>query len=301
MLVRCPSLGGLLYTTGMKAVKYGAEFKHGLSFFPPDMPEEKESTETTPNTARSTPEAQSTPETQETPQAQPWQAIFSPQHGAYYFYNTLTNETTWDNPLQPSPLPSTSDASTSTSLPVPSAAADEEPPTTTTPAQAHYAALQAAAIAQGIDPALAHLDPSLLAGTGPSTGAVTDGLGEFLWFIAPSFLSICSLGPLPSFPPLLPKFPYISLRAPSSPPLRSLLAQPSAPSFTHTPPSLRPFPPSPHSPHPPPPLPLTNPTNPFFFPTRPPNIHSEIQRPNRPIHPSRRTPTRSSIRIRSGS
>ena len=163
------------------AVKYGAEFKHGLSFFPPDMPEEKESTEPTPDTARSTPEAQSTPESQATPEAQPWQAIFSPQHGAYYFYNTLTNETTWDNPLQPSPLPSTSDASASTSLPIPSAAADEEPPTTTTtPAQAHYAALQAAAIAQGIDPALAHLDPSLLAGTGPSTGAATDGLGEFL-------------------------------------------------------------------------------------------------------------------------
>lgn len=135
------------------------------------MPEEKESTEITPDTtsSTSTPEAQST-----TPEAQPWQAIFSPQHGAYYFYNTLTNETTWDNPLQPSPVPSTS--TSSSSLPIPPAAADEEPPTTT-PAQAHYAALQAAAIAQGIDPALAHLDPSLLAGAGPSAGAVTDGSG----------------------------------------------------------------------------------------------------------------------------
>ena len=217
----------------MKAVKYGAEFKHGLSFFPPDMPE-KESTETTPDTARSTPEAQSTPET---PQAQPWQAIFSPQHGAYYFYNTLTNETTWDNPLQPSPLPSTSDASASSSLPIPSAADDEEPPTTTTPAQAHYAALQAAAIAQGIDPALAHLDPSLLAGTGPSTGAVTDSLGEFLWFIAPDFLpfarslpslrsrlrfpflhlSTCIILPLPPF--LAPPWLRSSLYAYPSPPL----------------------------------------------------------------------------------
>jgi WD40 repeat protein len=46
------------------------------------MPEEKDSTETTPHSARSTPEAQPTPESeQSTPEAQPWQAIFSPQHG----------------------------------------------------------------------------------------------------------------------------------------------------------------------------------------------------------------------------
>ena len=77
---------------------------------------------------------------------------------------------------------------------------------------------------------------------------------------------LCSLGPLPSFPPLLSKFPSISLRVALSPSLLSLLAQPSAPPFTHTSPSLRPFPPSPHPPHHT--LSLTNPTNTFFFPKK---------------------------------
>ena len=30
-----------------------------------------------------------------------WHAIWSPAHGAYYFYNPSTNETTWVNPLAP--------------------------------------------------------------------------------------------------------------------------------------------------------------------------------------------------------
>src|SRR5712671_2533503 len=121
-----------------------------------------------------------------------WQAIWSPAHNAYYFYNTLTHETTWVNPLQPAaaagdtPDPSapSASASTSASTSTPSSSA---PPSSVaadanaqegvhssgsssgaTPVPASVAqiyALQEAAVAQGIDPSLAHLDPSL---AGPS-------------------------------------------------------------------------------------------------------------------------------------
>ena len=79
-----------------------------------------------------------------------WQAIWSPQHNMYYFYNTRTNETTWTNPL------ANSDASASTS-------------TSTSSTSTYYDAAAAAAIAQGIDPSLAYLDPSLAAGPSASS------------------------------------------------------------------------------------------------------------------------------------
>ncbi|KAJ7856617.1 hypothetical protein B0H13DRAFT_2237810 [Mycena leptocephala] len=81
-----------------------------------------------------------------------WQAIFSPQFNAYYFYNSETQETTWTNPLQPQ-----SQLQTETSTAAPGTADTSSIP--------RYAALQSAAIAQGIDPALAYLDPSLAAST----------------------------------------------------------------------------------------------------------------------------------------
>ncbi|KAI6018328.1 hypothetical protein EDC04DRAFT_2742670 [Pisolithus marmoratus] len=76
-----------------------------------------------------------------------WQAIYSPQHGTYYFYNTETGETTWVNPIQQ-----------------PSAGASSS--TSPDPASANHHpydpnSLEARAIAAGIDPSLAHLDPSL--------------------------------------------------------------------------------------------------------------------------------------------
>jgi hypothetical protein len=111
-----------------------------------------------------------------------WQAIFSPQHNAYYFFNSVTQETTWVNPLQGSEeaSASTSAASSSTQPQDPSSSSSSKSNSksrSTSPAPeadgassstagpgptSHYAALQAAAMAQGIDPALAHLDPSLL-------------------------------------------------------------------------------------------------------------------------------------------
>lgn len=101
----------------------------------------------------------------------PWQAIFSPQHNAYYFYNTITNETTWINPLQPeasdasaaapATQPDTASRAASTSRspqPEPSQSQPQPGPSSSTPS---HVVLQAAAVAQGIDPSLAYLDPSL--------------------------------------------------------------------------------------------------------------------------------------------
>ncbi|GJE86348.1 WW domain-containing protein [Phanerochaete sordida] len=91
-----------------------------------------------------------------------WQAVWSPSHNAYYFYNAKTQETTWTNPLQP-------EASSSTAAP--SASPDEPEASTSTPATSSLYAMQAAAAAQGIDPALAYLDPSLAAGTSSAPSA----------------------------------------------------------------------------------------------------------------------------------
>ncbi|CAE7071003.1 unnamed protein product [Rhizoctonia solani] len=83
-----------------------------------------------------------------------WQAIWSPSHNAYYFFNSRTSETTWINPLDPTP------ASTST----PAQPQEPETKETTTeeappPDLSHL---------NGIDPELAYLDPALAV---PSSGA----------------------------------------------------------------------------------------------------------------------------------
>ncbi|KAF8870202.1 hypothetical protein BD779DRAFT_1681343 [Infundibulicybe gibba] len=103
------------------------------------------------------------PATAEPTEPTPWQAIFSPQHNAYYFYNSVTNETTWENPLIPAGAPAQEPKATEE--------ADEEAAAAAGPEIVPgYAAMQAAAIAQGIDPALAYLDPTL-ASSVPSTSA----------------------------------------------------------------------------------------------------------------------------------
>ncbi|KAH6903310.1 hypothetical protein BKA70DRAFT_1155621 [Coprinopsis sp. MPI-PUGE-AT-0042] len=121
-------------------------------------------------------------------QAQGWQAIFSPQHNAYYFFNSITQETTWVNPMQPQPEASGSGSASGSEPPTNASAssitepAGQEPEASTsasTPAAiSHYSALQAAAIAQGIDPALAHLDPSLLSSV-PGRPADASGIPMF--------------------------------------------------------------------------------------------------------------------------
>jgi WW domain len=108
--------------------------------------------------------------------AQPnnWQAIFSPHHNAYYFHNAVTQETTWENPLQPSQPSSSSSSSSSTSqTPAQNDEGKETDPSASTPA---YTALQQAALSQGIDPSLAYLDPSLISDVNPTTGSSIPGV-----------------------------------------------------------------------------------------------------------------------------
>lgn len=90
-----------------------------------------------------------------------WQAVWSPQHNTYYFYNSKTQETTWTNPLE-------SEASSSTAASPPS-----DPGASASASTSSMYALQAAAAAQGIDPSLAYLDPSLAASTSSNPQAFT--------------------------------------------------------------------------------------------------------------------------------
>lgn len=88
-----------------------------------------------------------------------WQAIWAPMQNAYYFYNSVTNETTWMNPLQPQPTTDNADTSQA-------GASTSYLPASTSSTM--YTA-QAAAEAAGIDPSLAYLDPSLgLPGSTPA-------------------------------------------------------------------------------------------------------------------------------------
>lgn len=108
--------------------------------------------------------------------ASQWQAIWSPQYNMYYFYNLVTHETTWANPLQSEAGSSSVAAPANQIAPFGAGNTEEDAGTissagpTDSAATSQYAALQAAAIAQGIDPLLAHLDPSLRASMqGPSS------------------------------------------------------------------------------------------------------------------------------------
>ncbi|KAF9231091.1 hypothetical protein BU15DRAFT_90985 [Melanogaster broomeanus] len=95
-----------------------------------------------------------------------WQAIYSPQHNAYYFYNASTGETTWINPLQPnSSHPADPASSESSSSVDPNRTDAEDSGGGVDPDPYDPNSLEARAIAAGIDPSLAYLDPSLLAGS----------------------------------------------------------------------------------------------------------------------------------------
>ncbi|KAG9226945.1 hypothetical protein CCMSSC00406_0003382 [Pleurotus cornucopiae] len=106
-------------------------------------------------------EPTSTSESSPTPSQPAWQAIYSPQHNAYYFYNAETQETTWTNPLEPA-------ASTSQEP-------SDVPSTTPSASTSSYKAREAAALAAGIDPSLAHLDPSLAYAGIPGASTAPNG------------------------------------------------------------------------------------------------------------------------------
>ncbi|KAI0319745.1 hypothetical protein OF83DRAFT_1108748 [Amylostereum chailletii] len=103
-----------------------------------------------------------------------WQAIWSPSHNAYYFYNSVTQQTTWENPIQPT---ASTDSAPEDSSSSPGAGPSSDPKSSAPPAVAQMYALQEAAAAQGIDPSLAYLDPSL---AGPSApGGVYNYTAKF--------------------------------------------------------------------------------------------------------------------------
>ncbi len=113
-----------------------------------------------------------------------WQAVWAPQYNMYYFYNPVTHETTWANPLQPEAGSSSLTATSDQTAPSDPRNMEEDAGTnssTDLAATSQYAALQAAAIAQGIDPLLAHLDPSLRASM---QGASNVPGGMLLFFIS---------------------------------------------------------------------------------------------------------------------
>lgn len=104
-----------------------------------------------------------------------WQAIWSAGHGAYYFYNSATQVTTWTNPLAPSAeAPETSAGASSSASGAPSTPASTSVSTSTTSPSTSSSLpssrpLPTADQFGGIDPELAFLDPSLAYG-GAKTG-----------------------------------------------------------------------------------------------------------------------------------
>lgn len=113
--------------------------------------EDADSDETGKTNANSTPANAQVNNSTTSATAGDWQAIWAPQHNAYYFYNPQTQETTWVNPIQPQLGNSASNEAGSSS--------------------SSTAALYAAAEAAGIDPSLAHLDPTLMTPGATPSGA----------------------------------------------------------------------------------------------------------------------------------
>ncbi|GAA5988363.1 hypothetical protein JCM5350_004414 [Sporobolomyces pararoseus] len=90
-----------------------------------------------------------------------WQAVFSPEANAWYFWNSKTNETTWENPKQSKKAQAES-ASTSVPTTEPSTSSAPQPPLPS----------EEPTTSDGlppIDPDLAWLDPSAAARGGSST------------------------------------------------------------------------------------------------------------------------------------
>ena len=122
-----------------------------------------------------------------------WQAIWSPAHNAYYFHNSMTRETTWVDPIQQGHQQAegsngggkekgTSETEGNGDEAEGQDKDDEKQgnvagpstnATATTSALTQWEQMQANAMAQGIDPSLAYLDPSLAAGPSLPSGAFT--------------------------------------------------------------------------------------------------------------------------------
>ncbi|KAF8327581.1 uncharacterized protein EI90DRAFT_3067306 [Cantharellus anzutake] len=115
-------------------------------------------------------QAEQTPSKPSEAQDSPWHAIYSPAHGAYYFYNTSTNTTTWVNPLAPAQPDTKEDTKTRTPEASTSAPSSQPPPSQ--PSSSAKPAAPTSDALGGIDPELAFLDPSL-AYAGPSASSTS--------------------------------------------------------------------------------------------------------------------------------
>ncbi|CAE6402244.1 unnamed protein product [Rhizoctonia solani] len=93
-----------------------------------------------------------------------WQAVWSPQHNAYYFFNSRTGETTWVNPLDPA-VSTTSASSVQT---------EAQPTTESKPEETSVGEKPPPDLSYlgGIDPELAYLDPTLAVPSAGSKGPV---------------------------------------------------------------------------------------------------------------------------------
>ncbi|KDN52237.1 hypothetical protein K437DRAFT_25015 [Tilletiaria anomala UBC 951] len=119
----------------------------------PPLPEEEEPPSESPGDGRQ-------------PQGHPWQAVWDPSRGAYYFWNSATNETTWINPLTSSS--SAQPTADGQQLHEPGAQADASASSNAAPSQGEIFEQLT-----GIDSDLAFLDPSLSSSL--SAGAVSAG------------------------------------------------------------------------------------------------------------------------------
>ncbi|THH14786.1 hypothetical protein EW146_g5591 [Bondarzewia mesenterica] len=132
-------------------------------------PAPQESLETVPSMSTSAPPEDAV-STSQAPSE--WQAIWSPQYNAYYFFNSVTQQATWENPLQSAPASATSASPTPESSSTPEAGPSSSAAPVSSAIASMYA-LQEAAAAQGIDPSLAFLDPSLAGPSGSAGGSFT--------------------------------------------------------------------------------------------------------------------------------
>ncbi|WWD19154.1 hypothetical protein CI109_103612 [Kwoniella shandongensis] len=106
-------------------------------------------------------------------EAHPWQAVWSPEQNAWYFWNTKTGEVSWTNPLDPS---TSTSASETPNPPLPNEAPPlpaEQPPYPSSVPAASSSSSNFGGIPE-IDPALAFLlSPAQRAGLGgPSDGGI---------------------------------------------------------------------------------------------------------------------------------
>ncbi|KAH7107069.1 hypothetical protein BKA62DRAFT_611345 [Auriculariales sp. MPI-PUGE-AT-0066] len=136
----------------------------------PAADDDNETESATPDQPVASTSTSAAPAEGEAPAAHEWQAVWSPPHNAYYFFNTRTQETTWVNPLAP-PASESAQPDQSVALTFADSALQPVASSSATLAEGHDA--YSAAVAAGIDPELAYLDPTLALPQMPGGGPMS--------------------------------------------------------------------------------------------------------------------------------